>query len=76
MIGSVRELQARTGTVTPQNVCGMMVIPAPKVDPKAVKKVPEDKKYTMRALPRTEFGWPASCEVDAVVPTPDNLTGR
>lgn len=48
MIGSVRELQARTGTVTPQNVCGMTVIPASKVDPKAVKKVPTPDNLTGR----------------------------
>jgi hypothetical protein len=73
---ALRELQARAGVVTPQNVCGMTVVPAPNVDPKAVKKVPEDKKFTMRALPRTEFGWPASCERFDALPELDTQSGR
>jgi hypothetical protein len=32
--------------------CGMTVIPAqPSVDPKSIKRAPDDKKYTMRVVP-------------------------
>jgi len=49
-----RRLQARAGVGPPTVVCGMTVIPAdPTVDPKSIKKVPEDKKrtFTMRSVP-------------------------
>ena len=72
----LRELQARAATARPQNVCGMTVVPAPKVDPKALKKAPADRKYTLRSVPRTTFGWPASCEAAAEAPAPDTQPTR
>src|SRR6185503_19174770 len=42
-----RRLQARAPVGPPTVVCGMTVIPAaPTVDPKSIKKAPEDKKRT------------------------------
>ena len=47
-----RRLQARGAVGQPTVVCGMTVIPAnPAVDPKSIKKAPDDKKYTMRTVP-------------------------
>jgi hypothetical protein len=44
------EAQSRLG-MKPKVVCGMTVIPAqPAVDPKSIKKGPEDRKYTMRSV--------------------------
>ena len=50
-------------------VCGMTVIPAqPSVDPKSIKKAPDDKKYTMRLLRPTPCD---STSVDTVQPVPE-----
>ena len=49
--------------------CGMTVIPAqPSVDPKSIKRAPEDKRYTMRVVPPPMCG---STSVDTVQPAPE-----
>jgi hypothetical protein len=60
-----RAMQSLSERDRPTVVCGMTVIPAhPEVDPKAVKKAPDDKKFTMRSVR------PQSCVADADQPTP------
>ena len=56
----------------PTIVCGMTVIPAlPDVDPKFVKKAPDDKTYTMRFVP------PPACGTTTFsFPTPNPQAGR
>jgi hypothetical protein len=57
--GPVTTFQAQAPIVN----CGMVVIPAtPEVDPKSIKKAPDDKKYTMRQLA------PQLCASGAPVP--------
>ena len=60
-----RAMQLLAARARPTVVCGMTVIPAdPEVDPKSVKKAPDDKKFTMRSVR------PQSCVADANLPTP------
>jgi hypothetical protein len=50
-------------------VCGMTVIPVqPSVDPKSIRKAPDDNKYTMRFVPPPMCG---STSVDTVQPAPE-----
>ena len=52
-------------------VCGMNVIPVqPSVDPKSIKKAPDDKKCTMRVVPPPMCG---STSVETVQPAPEPL---
>jgi len=68
-----RRLQARAPVGPPTVVCGMTVIPAdPTVDPKSIKKIPEDKKYrfTMRSVPPGICTQDSSNAPTVVVPPP------
>jgi len=68
-----RRLQPRASVGPPTIVCGMTVIPAdPTVDPKSIKKVPEDKKYrfTMRSVPSGICAQESSNAPTVVVPPP------
>ena len=60
----------RTPSVEAQRmvVCGMTVIQAPNLDPKSIKRAPDDKRYTMRVVPPPMCG---STSVDTVQPAPE-----
>jgi hypothetical protein len=65
---ALRELRSRLTSERPKVVCGMTVIPVnPEIDPKSVKKAPDDKKYTMRSVPPPMCG-----SVDVTLPAPDS----
>ena len=68
---ALRRLQARVQVGPPTVVCGMTVIPAdPAVDPKSIKKAPNDKKYTMRSVPPGICGQNSDNAPMVVVPPP------
>lgn len=70
---ALHQLQRAPGFESPTVVCGMQVIPAtPEVDPKAIKKAPTDKKYTMRFVPRPS----CSNEASTVVVPPPTVAPR
>jgi hypothetical protein len=68
---ALQRLQHAKGMEPPTVVCGMTVIPAnPAVDPKSIKKAPNDKKYTMRSVPPGICGQDSNNPPMVVVPPP------
>jgi len=78
---ALRELQARLTAERPKVVCGMTVFPAhPEIDPKSLKKAPDDKKYTMRSVPPPMCGsadvTPSTPDATPAEPTPNPPAAR